>query len=190
MDIFELSRCRRTIRFFDQREIPEEALRKLIDVARMCSCGSNMQRLRYLVVRKKEILEKLFPLTAWAGYVKPRRTPIWGENSPTAFIAVVSNNGNNEILHADSGAAIQSIQFAAWELGIGCCWIASFDHEKTTELLEIPDDQNILYLIALGFPAEVPVSENAVDGNTKYYLDEKDVLHVPKLSVDEITTWL
>ena len=189
MDIFELSRQRRTIRSFVQREIPEESLRKLIDAARMSSCASNMQRLRYMVIRKKDILEKLFPLTAWAGRVKPKRTPVWGENSPAVFIAVISNDGNNPLLHADAGAAIQTIQLAAWEIGIGCCWIGSFDHEKSAELLNISGSQQILYLIALGYPAENPVSENAIGGETKYYLDDNNILHVPKLSVDEITVW-
>ena len=41
-------------------------------------------------------------------------------------------------------------------------------------------------MIALGYPAESPVSEDAVDGSVRYYKDESGTLHVPKRPLDEV----
>ena len=47
-----------------------------------------------------------------------------------------------------------------------------------------------LYLVALGVPDESPVMENIKEGDSaKYYLDKNDVLHVPKYTVNALTTW-
>ena len=190
MDFDKLSPARRTIRRFQQKNVPPSEVRHLIDMARFASCGSNKQRLRYIVMQNSALVKAVFETTRWAGLVAPRRTPRWGEDAPLCFIGVTAPAEANHIIHADAGAAIQSIQLAAWERKLGCCWFASFDPEKVRELVNLPTDRQILYLVAVGYPAENPVGEEAVNGEVAYYLDENDTLHIPKLPVDEIISWM
>ena len=190
MDFSTLSPARRTIRRFEQRIVPDEMLKHLINMARFASCASNKQRLRYVIIRENELVRKVFETTAWAGMVAPKRTPKLGVDSPLNFIAVTAPVNAGEIIHADAGAAIQSIQLAAWERGLGCCWFASFDPEKVAKLVDLPAGRVVLYLVAVGYPAETPVGETAVNGEVAYYLDDNDTLHIPKLPVDEITVWM
>ena len=44
----------------------------------------------------------------------------------------------------------------------------------------------LLWIIALGKPAEKCVLEDAGDGDILYYRDEDQVHHVPKRTLDEI----
>lgn len=189
MNILDLLRERRTIRRFEQRPVPDADIRTILDCARHSSCAANMQRLRYAVVRTPETVKALFDTTAWGAMVRPRRTPVWGESAPPCFLAVISPTENPLAVEADAGAAIQTIEYAAWSLKLGCCWIGSFDRERCHDLLKLPGDRRILYLVALGYPAESPIAEDA-SGSVRYYLDDADVLHVPKLPVDELTVWL
>jgi nitroreductase len=45
---------------------------------------------------------------------------------------------------------------AAWSLGVGSCWIGSFNEQKIKELLKIPEDWKIVALVTFGYPAETP----------------------------------
>jgi len=45
---------------------------------------------------------------------------------------------------------------AAWSLGIGSCWIGSFNEEKAKELLKIPEDWKVVALVTFGYAAEQP----------------------------------
>lgn len=190
MDFSELAPARRTIRRFKQLPVPDSELRHLVDMARHSSCASNKQPVRYVIIRTPEVVKAVFETTRWAGMVAPRRNPEWGVNAPLAFIALtVPAEAGNHIC-ADAGAAIQSMEFAAWERGLGCCWFASFDPEKVSELISLEDSRKVLYLVAVGFPDETPVGEEAFAGDVAYYLDDADTLHVPKLPTDEITSWL
>ena len=45
---------------------------------------------------------------------------------------------------------------AAWTLGVGSCWIGSFNEKKIKQLLKIPDKWKVVALITLGYPAEQP----------------------------------
>ena len=181
---------RRTIRKFAQKPIAKADVIAMIEGARCASCASNRQRLRYIAVLSPEKVAAILPHTFYAALVKPRRTPVPGQTSPTAFLAVTATVKPSSHLWADAGAAIQSIEFAAWERGIGCCWLGSFLPEKVAPILDFPDPERIVYLVALGYPAESPVAENIpADGDAKYYLDDQDTLHIPKFTVDALLSW-
>ena len=190
MEWKKIAAGRRTIRRFEQREIPEETLRRILDAVRRASCAGNLQRLRFAVARRRETVKAVFDTTAWAALVRPRRTPVWGESAPLCFVAVIAPEGAPSVVLADAGAAIQTMEYAAFDEGIGCCWFGSFDPRKVREVLELPAGYEVLYVVALGYPAETPVSEDAAAGEpVRYYLDDGDRLHVPKFTVEALTIW-
>lgn len=190
MEWNEIVTGRRTIRRFQQRPIPRELLRRILDGVRRASCAANLQRLRFVVAQRSETVKAIFDTTAWAAMVRPRRTPVWGADAPLCFIAVTAPEELRQSVLADAGAAIQTMEYAAWNEGIGSCWFGSFDPEKVRAALELPAGTAVLYVVALGYPAEAPVSEDAAAGEpVRYYLDDEDRLHVPKFTVDALTEW-
>lgn len=184
---------RRSIRKFKQIPLDGSSIRSILEAARLAPCAANLQRLRYIVVHEDEkLLNDIFNLTKWAGYVQPRRDPVPGESAPTAFIAVTAPQDPPPIIHADAGAAIQSMMLRALAFDIGCCWIGAYDHEACDELLGLTDgERQSIYLVALGIADENPVEEDISSPNDgiEYYLDDDDRLHVPKLTVDALTEW-
>ncbi len=192
MELFEALSGRRSIRRFRQLPVPDPALRKMIDMARRGSSGGNQQPLRYIVVRTPETVQRLFEQTAWAALVQPHRTPRWGKDAPLCFIAVTApaKNAGTPVVHADAGCAIQSMQLAAFAQKLGCCWIGAFHKTEAARILELPPEQSVLYLLAVGFPDEEPLFEEApAPDEVKYYLDDQDRLHVPKLKIDDAAEW-
>ena len=191
MDFCEVVFARRSIRRYQQKMVSDENLWQLIEFARVAPAATNAQRLRLTVIRNIELVEKIFALTRWAGAVAPRRTPVWGKDAPLCFIAFTAKKEQlNSSLYADAGAVAQNLMLGAVSLGLGSCWIGSFDKEKTHSLLELSEDTEVFYLISVGYPAETPVWEDAPDPeHVKYYLDENDLLHVPKLTADDLATW-
>ena len=47
---------------------------------------------------------------------------------------------------------------AAWEMGIGTCWVGSLEREKVKEILQIPRDLHLLTVLPFGYPAKIGVS--------------------------------
>ncbi len=191
MNFTEVLNSRRSIRRFKQDKIEDMVLLSLIDAATKAPSAGNTQPLRYFIIREKELLAQIFAQTAWGGHVRPARDPQLGVTSPTAFIAVCTQNqGESASGSADAGAAIQNILLAATDLGLGSCWIGAFNKAKVNELLKL-DKLTALYLVALGYPAEAPVMERINKGDsTKYTLDENDVIHVPKYAPGDVAKFL
>ena len=186
MNIYELIKKRRTIRKFQQKVVPTELLIKLTDAARVAPSAANIQPLKYIIINSLEMTSKIFPLVKWAGYLAPDYNPKDNER-PTAYIAVFADQSLKKSgFEADSGAAIENIILTALEEGLGACWMGAIDHEKITALLMPGDNLKLLYIIALGYPAETPVEASVDQENIKYYLDETGTLNVPKRSLDNV----
>jgi len=86
---------------------------------------------------------------------------------------------------ADAAAAIENMILTAVEKGIGSCWIGSVKREELAKILNIPEHCTIDSVVALGYPDESPVAEDT-DKDIAYYLDDKDVLHVPKRKLKDV----
>ena len=188
MEFKELLAKRRTVRLYKQQPVSDELLADLVDAGRVASCASNKQRLRYTIVRTPGLVLEVLKHTRWAGLVHPQRTPQPGTSSPAAFIVITTTEETvSEQIWADAGAAIQSIEFAAADAGLGCCWLGAIDREKIEALLQCG---KIVYLAAVGYPAEKPRSVDIPSTeNCAYFLDENGVLTVPKLRLQDILKW-
>lgn len=190
MEFSELLKKRRTIRRFKQVQVFDKDIRYILEAARVASCGGNVQKIRYIVARDKKLVKDIFDNTTWAGLVSPNRSPEWGKNAPLTFIILTAPRDSGDVMQANAGAVVQSMEYAVADVGLGACWIGAYKKENVEKLLDLPGQEETLYLLAVGYPDEEPVLDDIDSGESmKYYLDSEDVLHVPKLKTDAITQW-
>lgn len=188
MEFSDLVRASRSYRRFDEsRPISPQTMRDLVDSARLCPSGGNVQPLRYLCSASPEPNEKIFSTLAWAGYLPEWGGPKPGER-PTAYVVICTDpslrKGTPEI---DVGIAAQTILLAATSLGLGGCMFGSVRREKLKELVALPAGLDISLVIALGHPVEkVVIDEAASGGSIKYYRESDGTHHVPKRPISEL----
>ncbi len=187
MDFIEAVKSRRTIRLFRQEPLGEETLLELVEAGRLAPSASNIQPLEYVIVREAELVAAVYEELAWAAYIQPGRNAA-PDQRPTAYIVVLRNR-DLEKAHfgiVDAAAAIENILLCAWSQGIGSCWLASVRRENVRRVLGIPEKYTIDSVVALGYPDESPQLEAASGSAIEYYLDDNNVLHVPKRSLESI----
>ena len=185
MTVQEIIKKRRTVRKFTQERISDDVLLGLIDGARYAASGANLQPLKYRILNDEKTVEAVFPYTKWAGYT-PGETPKAGER-PTAFIAVFGDREIRKDFECDAGASITNMLLLAEDKGIGACWLGSVDRKKVMEILDVDTERfELVYLVAMGYPAQKSEVVECVDKNIKYYLTDDGVLKIPKRSLDEI----
>jgi nitroreductase len=186
MNLSELIRKNRSYRRFHETErISGSQLEKWIGLARYTASGRNMQPLKYAGSVSTELNAEIFPNLGWAGYLSDWNGPAEGER-PSAYIIVLHDKSISENRYCDDGIAVQSILLGAVEDGYGGCIIGSVNKAKVSRILKLPDHLEILWVLALGKPAEQVVIEDLKDNNVKYWRDENQVHHVPKRKLDEL----
>jgi nitroreductase len=173
-------------RFYEDAPIPVGKLKEFIDMARLSASARNVQSMKYIISNDPETNKKIFPMLAWAGYLKDWPGPVEGER-PSAYIIMMNDTSLSLNYFCDDGIAAQSILLCAVENGFGGCIIASVMREELARLLNIDERYKIIQVIALGKPKEkVVIEEVGPDGDIKYWRDKEQVHHVPKRALEEI----
>lgn len=184
--IADLIRANRSYRrFYQDKAVSKETLRELIELARLSPSGANLQPLKYVLSTDPKKNAAIFSTVAWAGYLKDWPGPEEGER-PAAYIIVLGDTSVSKSFGCDHGIACQSILLGAVERGLGGCMIGSINRDALREALSIPEQYEILLVLALGVPKETVEVEMPKAGNIRYYRDSDGVHHVPKRSLDEI----
>ena len=186
MNVREAIEKRRTIRKYKQTPIDLATLHELIDCARLAAYGANMQPLKFMAVNDNAKVSDIFPLTKWAGYL-PDGAPKDGEK-PTAYVAILGDTDikKNAVFEVDAGAAVTNMMLRATELELGTCWLGAIDREKISEVLNLPKNLKLLYLLAVGEPMQESQICEMENGDVKYFEGENGVINVPKRSLEEI----
>jgi len=173
-------------RFKESHSIKDIQLRKLVNLVRQSASGANLQPLKLILSCSEEKNQLIFPTLSWAGYLKDWTGPEEGER-PAAYLILLGDTELARSFQYDAGIASQSITLGAVEMGLGACLIGSIKRDSLRENLSIPEQYEILLVIALGKPAEGVVFEDlGLDGDVKYWRDSSDIHHVPKRRVGEL----
>jgi nitroreductase len=179
-------RTRSYRRFHQEAPISLDDLKELVDLARQSASAANRQPLKYILSCQPEMNAQIFPCLAWAGYLKDWGGPQEGEK-PSAYIVVLGDKTITQAFGCDHGIAAQSILLGATEKGLGGCMIGSVQKSDLGRELNIPEQYEILLVIALGKPKEqVEIEPVGEDGSIKYWRDAQGIHHVPKRSLEEI----
>ena len=176
----------RSYRRFDETfQIEDSTLKELVELARLTPSAANLQPLKYVTCCNSEQNQNIFNTLNWAAYLKDWDGPSSGEK-PTAYIVMLHDKNIKKVLNFDQGIAAQTIMLGAVSMGMGGCMIASFHQKKLKQILDIPEDMEILLVLAIGKPTEIVKIDPIVKNEVKYWRDDDKVHHVPKRSLDEI----
>src|SRR5437588_3102928 len=116
MDVMEAIRTKRAIRQFDERPVPEEVQRAILDAGRRSQSSKNTQPWTFIAIRDRETLKQLSECGKFAGHLA----------GAALAVALVS-----EVEDAfDIGQAAAYMQLAAWELGVGSCIAPRWRRER------------------------------------------------------------
>jgi len=185
MTAYDLMISRRTIRQFKRIPVGRGVLEKIINAARLAPSAANLQPLEFIAVDETRISAEIYPCLHWAAYIAPRGDPKPGQEPAAYVVVLVNQNIRKNMFEYDVGATVENMILAALEEGIGACWLLSIERERIMELLKVPADYRVDSVLALGYPAEQPVTEELRE-SPKYWKDEAGVLHVPKRSLGKV----
>lgn len=183
MDVKTAVNQRRTIRRFQNKAVSMDTLRELVDLSRMYASGGNLQPIRYAAVTQKDKLDGIFETLRWAAYLPGFE--ISDENRPMAYVVLACDRQVKRNCQFDVGAAATTLMLVAEEKSLGTCCLGSFNAEKVSELLELPENMAPVLVIALGYPAQKSRAVRITD-DIKYYEDASGCLCVPKRALDEV----
>lgn len=165
MNTLEAINTRRSIRKYQDRKVPRNVLEQIIAAAAYAPSWKNTQIARYHVVEDAG-LQKTIAKDCTLGFAHnagilsraPQVVVLSAQKGRSGMEkdGSCSTSKGESWLMFDAGVAAQTFCLAAWECGVGSVIMGIFDAEKVAELLHLPEDEEVVALIAIGYPDEAP----------------------------------
>ena len=151
METFDAITSRRNIREYEDRQIPPENLERILEAGRRTPSSSNQQRWDFVLVQDRERLARLSQVWRGAGHIA-------GAPAAIGLVAPITDDwGTSRSIQYDLGQATMSLMLAAADLGIGTAHASVSDQDLAREILGLPGDRELAWLMGLGFPADRPL---------------------------------
>ncbi len=154
MKVLEAIQKRRSVRKYKEDPIPEEALLRVLEAARLAPSGKNFQPWEFIIVRDKALKEKLARASARQFFMARAPIIIVGCGFPDNCYARMGRYMKS--WSVDVTIALEHLILQAQEEGLGTCWIGSFEEDEVKAILNVPDEVKVLALTPLGYPDEIP----------------------------------
>jgi nitroreductase len=154
MSVKEIILSRRSIRSYKPDPIPESDLKELLTCLQNAPSASNRQPWKFIIVDKPELKTKIAELCFKQMFIAEAPYILVGVgDSVDAWRGKGTFVKNWEIV--DVTIALDHFTLAAWEKGIGTCWIGAMDDKSIAELLGIKEPWHIIALMPFGYPKEI-----------------------------------
>lgn len=153
MTILDTIEKRYSVRGYEDKNVEEEKLEKILKAGQLAPTGVNNQAFKIYVINTKKHSDKLKEV-----YGKD-----WIIEAPYV-IAVVSKANDawtrpwdaKNINEIDATIVMDHMILEATELGLGTCFIAAFHERPLIELLKLSDEYHPVLITPLGYPNAQP----------------------------------
>ena len=151
METWDAITSRRNVREFDDRAIDTSVLDQILEAGRRAPSSRNQQFWDFVVVTDRAQLQELSTVWRGAAHVAHSAATI------ALVMPKIDDQRPRETAVYDLGQATMAIMIAAADHGVGTGHSSVDDQAKAREVLGVPDDRVVAYLLDLGYPADRPL---------------------------------
>lgn len=158
---------RTSVRQFEDREVEQEKIQKLLQAAFAAPTAKNQQPWEFFVVTNKKILEKLSQVTPFAAPAA---------NAPAAIVVCYKNENLRvpEKVEIDCAIATENIWLECEEIGLGGVMLGVAPNlepmNKVKEILNLPKNLSAFTIFPFGYPKNKKPQKNRFDENKIHFV--------------------
>ena len=150
MNFLDLVHERYSVRKFKSDMIEDAKLQAILEAGRVAPTACNMQPQKIYVVKSEENRKKLADVCRFTF------------DAPVVLVIAYDKDRdwkNKRIPGYSSGETDAAIVCthrlrAAWEQGIGSCWVGAFSNAAIEEALSLPENIRVTAMLPIGYAAE------------------------------------
>ncbi|HEX4090884.1 MAG TPA: nitroreductase family protein [Trebonia sp.] len=151
METWDAIRARRNVRRYSTEPVPDADLERIAEAAWRSPSASNRQHWTFIIVTDPDQLRALSTVWRGAGHIA-------GAAAAIALVVPATDDDRTRLTDRyDLGQATYAMMITAADLGIGTGHSSVGDQAKARDILGLPDDQDVAYLLGVGYPAGRPL---------------------------------
>jgi len=143
MDVLEAIQERRSIRDYEDKPVPRAKIENILEAGRLAPSAKNIEPWHFIAVTNKE-KRKILSKGLYAKFLT---------QSPLVIVACGDKKASPDWYAIDVALAVENMLLTAVSEGLSTCCIGSFNEQEIKSALKVPDNFEVLLLLAVGYSA-------------------------------------
>lgn len=140
---------RYSCKHYDGRRADRKQLQAVLEAGRLAPTAKNLQEQHVYVIESEEGLSKIDQVTHSRYGAATCLVVTWDKNNMYTYPGSDRTSGCE-----DATIVATHMVLAAKDAGLDSCWVNNFNPDKLHQLLGLPENEEILMILDLGYPAE------------------------------------
>lgn len=149
MEFKDVIRNRYSCRKYSEKEVEAEKLAAILEAGRLAPTAKNLQEQRVYVIKSEEALAKIDSVTPCRFGAPIVIAVAFDKDNVYTYPGGMKSSGDE-----DATIVATHMILAAADEGLGSCWLNRFDPQQTAELLGLPENEELVMLMDVGYAAE------------------------------------
>ena len=149
MEFTQVIEGRYSCKNFGERKVEKAQLNAILEAGRVAPTAKNFQEQRIYVIQSEEGLAKIDKVTPCRYGASTCVVVAFDRSNVFTYPGEKRNSGVE-----DATIVATHMLLAAANAGVDSCWINFFDPEKLAKELNLPENEEILMILDLGYAAE------------------------------------
>jgi nitroreductase len=166
MEFINAVKGRRSIRQYQDREIPYSIVEDLLNLALYAPSSMNGQPWHFIVIREDKTKKRLVEIkNRYCPAEKKVYQADFMLKAPVIIVVCVDRQKSYDRGVENAVLAAMNIMLGAYSMGLGSVYMSAYRtndpriSEEIREILKIPPDMDPIAIIPLGYPDEIPESK-------------------------------
>jgi nitroreductase len=144
MDTFQAIQARKSIRSYQDKPVPRDALERILEAGRLAPSARNTEPWHFIAVTNPE-KRKTLSKGMYAKFVA---------GAPLVIVVLGDKKASSDWYAVDAALAAENMVLAAVSEGLGTCFVGSFNEADVKAVLKVPENFEVLVMITVGYPEE------------------------------------
>lgn len=155
---------RRSIRDFQNKDIPERIIRKLIEAIIWAPSAGNLQARKFYFVTDTMLKKRLAEAALSQSFIAEAPLVVVG-CSDSGINSRYGERGVSLYSIQDVSCSIMNMMLVACENGIGSVWVGAFREDEVFRILALPGYLRPVAIVPVGYPSNVPSAPKRVSAS-------------------------
>ncbi len=149
MDFLKLAQDRYSCKKYSDRQVPDDILKQILEAGRLAPTAKNLQEQHIYVCRSEEALAMIDKVTPCRYGARTVLAVAYDKDN-----VYTSPDGTFKSGVEDASIVATYMMLAAAALKVDSCWVNRFFPRELHSLMNLPENEEFLLLMDLGYAAE------------------------------------
>jgi len=156
MDVLDCIRTRRSVRKYKDRQVPWDNIVEILQAAKFAPFAGNIMNCKLIVVKNDDKRKAIAEACSQQYWMQDAPINIVVVSEPEKMERQYGTRGTRLYGIQGIAAAIENMLLAAHTLGLGACWIGTFDEDEIRRLCNLPEHVDVHAILTIGYADETP----------------------------------